>query len=236
MKKTLIYVSLLLLALVSYACAENSGPKIFRGEDPTTWEEDIAAFEAEDAKGENPANPVVFVGSSSIRLWSSLVEDMAPAPIVQRGFGGAKFNDVVYYAERLVNVHKPSAVVLFVGTNDISSSGAKSPDVLLASYKRFVEKVRLYQNQLPIYYIAITPSNLRWEFWSIAQKTNQLIANYAMQDEYLYVIDTSSALMGSDGKPDTRNYRSDGLHLSEKGYAIWTSLIKPYILPYAVVE
>lgn len=236
-KKALLFISLSLLALVGSACGNyNIELEKFKSEDPRVWEEDIAEFEKEDEKGKNPANPVVFVGSSSIRFWDSLIEDMAPIPVVQRGFGGAKFNDVVYYADRLVSVHKPSAVVLFVGTNDISSSGTKSPEVLLASYKKFVEIVRLQQSHLPIYYIAITQSNLRWEHWAIAQKTNQLIINYTKQDENLYVIDTSSALMGADGKPDATNYRLDRLHLNEKGYAKWTNLIKPYIFPYAEAE
>ena len=237
MKKILLLTGVFLLALVGTACGNyNIELEKFKSEDPRVWDEDIAVFEKEDAKGKNPTSPVVFVGSSSIRFWDSLVEDMAPIPVVQRGFGGAKFNDVVYYAERLVSVHKPSAVVLFVGTNDISSSGTKPPEVLLASYKQFVEKVRQKQSHLPIYYIAITQSNMRWEFWSIAQKTNQLIVDYAMQDENLYVIDTSSALMGADGKPDANNYRLDRLHLNEKGYSKWTNLIKPYILQYAAVK
>jgi lysophospholipase L1-like esterase len=202
-------------------------------DDPLVWAEVVAAFEERDARGENPRDPVVFVGSSSIRLWDTLAADMAPVPVVQRGFGGAKLNDVVYYAERLVSVHRPSAVVIFAGTNDISPGASKSPETLLASYREFVAKVRAEQADLPIYFIAITPSQLRWEVWPVAQRTNELIRAYSQRDDNLHVIDTGAALLGEDGTPDPDNYMIDRLHLSEQGYAIWTRLIRPHVLAYA---
>ena len=233
MKKSLLVASFLLVVLAWPASRLYYEWSKSASEDPLVWERDIAAFEVEDSKSNNSANPVVFVGSSSIRFWDSLVEDMAPIPVLQRGFGGAKLNDVVHYAERLVNVHKPSAVVIFAGSNDIHPGSSKSPEVLLDSYQQFVEKVRLEQSNLPIYYIAITPSNLRLEVWPIAQKTNKLISDYSAKDKNLYVIETGEALIGNNGKPNPKNYRFDQLHLSDKGYAIWARLVKPYLLPYA---
>lgn len=232
MKKVLLVVSILILVSAWPAAKLYSEWSKFDNDDPIAWEEDIVAFELEDAKGHNPESPVVFVGSSSIRFWGSLIEDMSPIPVVQRGFGGAKLNDVVHYADRLVSVHKPSAVVIFAGTNDILPGNSKSPEVLLASYQQFVENVRLGQNDLPIYYIAITPSASRWEAWSIAQATNKLVADYSAQDDSLYVIDTSEALMDSNGMPDSKFYKFDKLHLSDEGYEVWTRLIKPLLLPY----
>lgn len=236
MKKLLIVLAVLVLVLAWPVTLLFDEWHKFKSDDPTVWEDAIVAFELEDRKGNNPENPVVFVGSSSIRLWDSLVQDMAPVPVLQRGFGGAKFNDVVYYAERLVDVHKPAAVVVFVGTNDIQPGNAKSPDVLLASYQQFVKTVRQQQPELPIYYIAITPSQLRWEVWSIAQQTNRLISEFAAQDDNLYVIDTGQALLGSNQEPDPEFYRFDQLHLSEAGYKVWTRLIKPFVLPYAPAD
>jgi len=145
---------------------------------------------------------VIFVGSSSIRLWDTLVEDMAPIPVIQHGFGGAKLNDLVYYAERLVNAYQPRAVVVFAGSNDIDPAASKSPQVLLASYQEFVRRIRREQPALPVFYIGITPSPLRWSVWPIAQETNQLIQAWSEADPNLHFIDTSGALLGSDGEPD----------------------------------
>lgn len=199
-------------------------------EDPLVWEADIAALEASSAGLYPPGTPVVFVGSSSIRLWNTLHMDMQPIPVVQHGFGGAKLNDVVHFADRLVTQLQPKAVVIFAGTNDIDPRASKAPAVLLASYQAFVEKVTRNDAQLPIYFINITPSPLRWEVWPMAQETNALIAQYSAEHDNLHVIDTAPLLLGADGTPDADNYVFDGLHLSERGYAHWTQVIRERLL------
>jgi len=195
-------------------------------EDPLVWEDDIASLEASSAGLYPPGTPVVFVGSSSIRLWSSLHMDMQPIPLVQHGFGGAKLNDVVHYADRLVTNVGPRAVVIFAGTNDIDPRAHKSPEVLLASYQAFVERVTRNNPELPIFFIHITPSPLRWSVWPIAQQANALIAQYSAQHNNLHTIDTAPLLLGANGEPDKKNYRADGLHLSKQGYALWTQVIR----------
>lgn len=197
-----------------------------RSEDPLVWEEAIVALEAKTRGKYDPGQGVVFVGSSSIRLWDSLADDMSPMPVIQHGFGGAKLNDVVHYAERLVNAYQPRAVVVFAGTNDIEPAASKSPEVLLASYQAFVGTVRGSQPDLPIFYIGITPSPRRWAVWPIAQSTNRLIEAWSAADPNLHFIDTSDALLASNGEPDEDNYLFDGLHLSKRGYRIWREIIR----------
>ncbi len=71
---------------------------------------------------------------------------------------------------------------------------------------------------------------MRWEVWDVALKTNELISTWSDSQQKLYVIDTGAALLNKSGEPDEENYVFDGLHLSERGYGIWTSLIKPPLL------
>ncbi len=196
-----------------------------RSEDPRVWEEAIAVLESNTRGMYGPGEGVVFIGSSSIRLWDTLEEDMSPIPIIQHGFGGAKLNDIVYYAERLVNTYRPRAVVVFAGTNDIDPAASKAPEVLLGSYQAFVQKIRVDQPGLPIFYIGITPSPLRWTVWPIAVQTNQLIEEWCATDPNLHFIDTSGALMGGNGELDRENYIFDGLHLSKRGYGVWREII-----------
>ena len=199
-------------------------------EDPLVWEEDIAAFEEAAIEFPPPDNAILFVGSSSIRLWDTLARDMAPIPVIQRGFGGAKINDVVHYARRLVTAWQPLAVLVFVGTNDITPEAAKPPQQLLQSYRQLVEILRSDNANLPIYFIALTPSPLRWEVWPQAKAANALIAGYSRETPGLFYIDTGPALLGEGGEPDPENYVFDGLHLSERGYRVWTSIIRPRLL------
>lgn len=195
-------------------------------EDPLVWEDAIAALEASTKGSQPPGEAVIFVGSSSIRFWITLHEDMAPLPVIQHGFGGAKLNDVVHYADRLIVNYQPRAVVVFAGTNDIDPRASKTPEALLASYKSLIHRITESDRQLPVYFIGITPSVLRWEVWPIAQEANRLIRAWIDTQDNLHFIDTGEALLGKNGAPNAENYVFDGLHLSEKGYAIWASIIR----------
>jgi lysophospholipase L1-like esterase len=199
-------------------------------EDPLVWEDDVAALEEKTHAEPASRGAVVFIGSSSIRLWPDLAGDMAPLPVVQHGFGGAKLADVAHYAERLVNAFEPRAVVVFAGSNDIHPGAAKSPEVLLETWRVFVERVRADLPEVPIYFIGITPSPMRWEVWPQVQATNRLIREYGATDPTLFYIETGPALLGEDGRPDPANYRFDRLHLSARGYAIWTEIIRRHLL------
>jgi GDSL-like Lipase/Acylhydrolase family len=201
-----------------------------RSEDPTVWEEAVTELESNSRGLFGPGQGVVFIGSSSIRLWGTLAQDMAPIGVLQHGFGGAKLNDIVYYAQRLVNAWQPRAVVVFAGTNDIDPQASKTPQALLASYKKFVAAVRADQPDVPIYYIGITPSPLRWTVWPVARSTNALIENLSESDPNLHYIETSAGLMGSNGEPDPDNYRLDGLHLTAQGYGVWREIIRKRLL------
>ncbi|MEM8562580.1 MAG: GDSL-type esterase/lipase family protein [Pseudomonadota bacterium] len=230
---TILFVLLVPIAWGAYF-AYRETTKAF-SEDPLVWEDTIREFELQGERYSEPENAVVFVGSSSIRFWSTLKEDMYPIPVIQRGFGGAKLRDVAHYAKRLVNVHDPSAIVVFAGTNDIHPGYAKSPETLMQTYREFVGTVRRDLPTVPIYFIAITPSITRWEVWDIAQDTNALIQAYSATDETLHVIDTTEVLLGADGLPDEKNYKIDGLHLSEQGYKVWARVIREHLKEYATL-
>jgi len=220
---------LVVLALSWPAYQIYEGLQKARSEDPLVWEDDIAALEESTRDLYAPGQAVVFIGSSSIRFWDTLAEDMAPIPVIQHGFGGAKLNDVVVYAPRLVNAYQPRAVVVFAGTNDINPEAHKAPEALLASYQEFVRIVRGDQPDVPILFVGITPSIQRWEVWHVAQRANALIRQWGEGQSGLHFIDTSKDLLSADGEPDSDNYIWDGLHLSDEGYAIWAGVIKPWL-------
>ncbi|NOK57747.1 MAG: hypothetical protein GFH27_549287n51 [Chloroflexi bacterium AL-W] len=199
-------------------------------DDPTVWESAIVDFEAMDREISPPQDAVVFVGSSSIRNWETLAEDMAPLPVIQRGFGGAKIDDIVYYVDRIVTVYKPRAVVLFAGSNDlIGYTNDKTPEEILASYVTFASIVHTTLPETHIYYIAISPTGRRWEQWPDIQRTNRLIYEYTLLDPRLSFIDTTTVLLNENDLPNDDFFWSDQLHLSAAGYAAWTSVIRPIL-------
>ena len=198
--------------------------------DPNAWEASIRSFEAQDRRQLPPPDVIVFTGSSSFTLWSTMEHDLAPLPILNRGFGGARMLDVAYYAERIVLPYCPRAVVLFAGTNDIAPPKPATAQQVYEGYLEFVRCVHSKLSEIPIYYVAITPSPSRWEYWPIVQEANRLILQHTQSDPHLHFIDLTDHLLGSDGKPDRSLYRFDRLHPNQKGYAKCTAVIKPVLI------
>jgi lysophospholipase L1-like esterase len=200
-------------------------------EDPTYWEKAIARMEARYG-GDYPQDVVVFLGSSSIRFWGTLVDDLAPIPVVNHGFGGSKIKDATHYLDRLVFPFSPRAVVLFSGTNDINEikGSTKTGEQVYEGFVEFVQAIRETDSALPIYYISISPTKARWAVWKEANLANKLIAEYAATQENVAFIDTTGAFLGPDGTPHRGLFKLDGLHPNKRGYRVWTSIIKPVLM------
>jgi lysophospholipase L1-like esterase len=196
---------------------------------PNAWEASIRSFEAQDRRQSPPADVIVFTGSSSFTLWSTMEQDLAPLPVLNRGFGGARMPDVLRYARRIVLPYRPRAVVLFAGTNDIAPPKPATAQQVYEGYLEFIQLVRSKFPEIPIYFVAITPSLLRWELWPVVQEANGLILQHTQSDPCLRFIDLTDHLLGTDGKPDRSLYRFDKLHPNQKGYAKWTAVIKPVL-------
>lgn len=197
--------------------------------DPNAWDAAIAAFEARDQSTPPPAGAVVFTGSSSITFWSTLERDMAPLTVINRGFGGSKIGEVAHYAGRIVAPYHPWAVVLFAGTNDIAPPRPATAQAVFEGYGRFIEQVRAALPETHIYYVGITPTLARWALWPTARAANQLIQAHTATDPRLHYIDLTDQFLGSDGRPDRRLFRFDGLHPNARGYMRWTAVIKPIL-------
>ena len=197
--------------------------------DPDAWDTSINKFEAQDQLHPPVKNAIVFVGSSSFTFWSTLEQDMAPLPVINRGFGGARLPDVLHNTERIVLPYHPRAVVLFAGTNDISGSKPASARQIYDGYLDFVQRVRTTLPETIIYFVAITPTPARWKYWPIAAEANRLIQKHTQNDPNLRFIDLTDQLLGANGKPDRSLYRADRLHPNSKGYTKWAAVIKPQL-------
>ncbi len=197
---------------------------------PEPWKHSIRKFERLDALNHPEPGCVVFTGSSSFTLWSSLERDMAPLRVVNRGFGGALIDDVVRYADRIVLPYFPSAVVVFAGTNDIAGKQPASPGYIEERFAALVNTIHLKLPNTRIFYVAITPSRARWNLWPVASEANHRIMKKVEADERLGFIDLGPQLLGDDGLPNSLFYRLDRLHPSKQGYALWTKQIRSVLL------
>jgi lysophospholipase L1-like esterase len=210
------------LAGVNPACpaADKAGPE--------RWAPQIAAFEAEDAKSPPAPGGVLFVGSSSIRLWD-LKQSFPDAAAINRGFGGSQVADVLYYVDRIVLKYKPRLVVLYAGDNDIA--GGKSAEQVVADYRQLVAAIHAKLPRTRILFLAIKPSLRRWALVSEMRKANRQIRRIASDEELLGFVDIDAPMLGDDGRPRPELFRDDGLHLNERGYQVWARVLRPLLEP-----
>lgn len=199
------------------------------GANPSKWAPQIEEFLAIDDTTPMPKGGVVFVGSSSIRLWKTLTADMQPMPVLNRGFGGSRLFDSIYYSDDLISKHEPSLVVVFSGTNDISGNKPKSAEQVCSLFRQLVRRLRWRDHKLTICNIAITPTMAREEHIPLVHEANQLIRMECEADPLLEFVDPSVDLVDADGKPDLKWFRADQLHLNRRGYAVWTRNIRPLV-------
>jgi lysophospholipase L1-like esterase len=193
------------------------------------YEPEIRTFEASDKLSPPRHGQVLFIGSSSIRKWSTLTADMQPLPVLNRGFGGSKTADALAVFDRIVRPYEPAVIVYYCGDNDLGKDNTNS-QAAAEGFLAFHRRAAAIWPDIRVFYIAIKPSIARWSNWSAMKRANNIVRRYCESTRGLTYIDVVPPMLGADGSPDPSLFREDGLHMTEKGYAIWTDLIRSKLL------
>jgi len=197
-------------------------------DNPTRWEPAISAFEADDKANPPAPGGVLFLGSSSIRMWD-LKASFPELPALNRGFGGSEIADSIHYFDRVVLPYKPATIVFYAGDNDIARG--KTAEEVAADFKTFAEKVWAAFPETRIFFIGIKPSTARWNLYPEMKKANEAVRAFSAEESRLTFIDVEPAMLGEDGTPRKEYLLEDGLHMTEAGYRIWTDLVKAAQIP-----
>lgn len=191
---------------------------------PQQWANELRAFAQQDSSNPPPKNPILFYGSSSIRKWETLKADFAGQPVLNRGFGGSRFPDALYFFDKLVVAYQPRQVVLYEGDNDIGSGA--TPQEVFQSFLAFEKLMQQKLPNVPLVFLAIKPSPSRWALYPKVQEANHLIKNYIEQHpKRLRFVDTATPLLGPNGRPRPQFYVSDSLHMTPAGYTVWKAVV-----------
>jgi lysophospholipase L1-like esterase len=192
------------------------------------WASAIAAFSAADQTAQPATGGVLFVGSSSIRLWSRLPQDFSHVPVViNRGFGGSTMADCDHLVKDLVLKYRPSQVLVYAGDNDLAAG--RTPAEVLESFKSFVRHVRSELPDTRIDYISIKPSPLRAALVPRMREANALVAAYSATVANTGYIDVFTPMTDAEGAPRPELYGPDRLHMNEAGYALWRKVIEVHV-------
>jgi len=192
------------------------------------WVSSFAAFEKADKEKAPPPGGILFVGSSSIRLWDGLETQFDALPVVvKRGFGGSRMEDCKAYLGRLVVPYKPRMVLVYAGDNDLAEG--RTPEQVRQSFADFVRGVHARLPDTRIAYISIKPSPAREALMNKIRQANTLIKDYVASNKELQFIDVFTPMLDVNGSPRKELFREDALHLNTSGYALWRSVISSYI-------
>ena len=216
-------VSALMLAVLTCGLAE---PRAAGAEPP--WHAAIEAFAAADRVDPPAPGGIVFVGSSSIRLWPDLEGAFAPLPVVGRGFGGSTLDDVLRNVDRIVLPYRPSVVVVYAGENDLSA-GTAAPETVVCRLRALMERIRMAWPQTQVLFLSLKPSPARLSLWPAMAQANRGAARLAAADPWLTFIDVATPLLDAAGVPRDALFQPDRLHLSPAGYALWVEHLRPVL-------
>ena len=193
--------------------------------DPERFAEAIETFAVWDSKNSFPEDAILFVGSSSVRLWPTAAA-FPGKPIINRGFGGSEISDVIHFYKQIIWPYMPTKIFLYAGDNDIGHG--KTADQVFEDYKELVELLRTDLPDSELIFISIKPSKQRWDWWPTMVEANRMVREYANEHASLGYADLATPLLDEDGLPKDV-YVEDGLHLNDQGYDLWREALAPYL-------
>ena len=195
------------------------------------FEGEIRAFEFRDRTLGRTERPLLFVGSSSVRLWQELPVTLLGTSTLNRGFGGSQMSDLLFFFSRVVTVYQPRLIFVYEGDNDLASG--KTVETVVEDYRKFLAACRSHLPGIPVVILAVKPSPLRHSLLGQQRELNRTLRGLTSKEAGVDFIDTFEPLLDSNGNPDPQFYLQDHLHLNSQGYRLWLNLVEDYLRQFS---
>lgn len=192
------------------------------GEEPSAthrFEPEVLKFEALDRRTPPPPRPILFVGSSSIRLWTNLPSSYQGKTVLNRGFGGSTCRDLLRYFNRIVLPYGPSVMVVYEGDNDLADG--RSPAEIVQDLGILLDRALTELRETSVVLLTVKPSPSRRHLMEAQVEFNSRLRRMAQSRKGVFVADVASPLLDPQGQPDPRFFAPDRLHLNAAGYEAW---------------
>ncbi|MBO6535893.1 MAG: hypothetical protein JJ966_06685 [Balneolaceae bacterium] len=213
---------LLLLPILLYSTAVN-------GQDPTRFASEIAIIAEREFEKSTTEPTVVFTGSSSIRMWGNLESSFPSYQVLNNGFGGSEFSDLMHYREELIYRFRPDMVFIYEGDNDVNSG--KPTEEILEDAILLLSDIQATLPDAQLFLIAAKPSIARWHLKDEYERLNKALLELTETADFkdITFIDIWSPMLDDSGEVLDDIFISDNLHMNEKGYSIWETVIGEYL-------
>jgi|GEM_PF-345477 len=206
--------------------AQEHSPQDVNRESAKRWEETIAQFRRYDEQNGFPSEAVLFVGSSSIAGWPTQTS-FPEFSVINRGFGGSIYSDILHYAESVIFPYHPRVIVFYSGDND--PFWGKTAEEIADDVKRLVDQVHQRLPQTHLVVMATKISQARIDRAEHYTAFNAMLQTLAASNERVHYFDSASLLLDKEGRPDLRYFVEDQLHLNAEGYRRWSDHLRPLL-------
>lgn len=193
------------------------------------FDDEIRAFKHQDSISFPKKDGILFIGSSSIRLWADLEQRFAGKPIIKRGVGGSTIEQLVdYYTPYILFPYRPHKIFIYAGENDIAAG--KTAKFVADEFAKLWEMVHARLPKTEVYYMSVKPSPSRAKYYAEVYKANSLIKAYLKNKPKSHYVDLVPAIYKpGTTQPDSSLFKADYLHLNPKGYDKWEKVLKPLV-------
>lgn len=196
-------------------------------QDPNRFKSQVEELVQKEHQFEPGKKLVLFTGSSSVRMWKDVAEYFPEYNVMNNGFGGSHFSDLIYYYEELILKYKPDYLFIYEGDNDIA--GDKKPGKILKEAKLLVDRIQQDLPETKAVLISPKPSVARWHLRKNYQKLNRKLERLANKTDNLEYADVWNAMLDENGQVFTDVFLDDNLHMNKKGYDIWGKVIEEFL-------
>ncbi|MBL6445135.1 hypothetical protein JMN32_02370 [Fulvivirga sp. 29W222] len=194
------------------------------------WEPEFRKFDEQDKLNPPPKEgTIIFTGSSSIRMWKDVASVLDNDNVINRGFGGSEFVDIIENFDRVLARYSPAQVVIYSGDNDITHG--KTAVQVYGDFCTVYGMIKARFPETKVSVISIKPCPARWNKAREIEMANEMIKKYAETKSNLTFVDIYDSMLTSEGKPKPELYLEDGIHMTDAGYEIWRRAITPILTP-----
>ncbi len=190
------------------------------------YDKDMQAFAGQDRQQPPKQGGILFVGSSTIRIWK-LEENFPGLNALNRGFGGSRYSDAVSHFQQVIVPYHPATVVIYDGDNDIA--GGRSPEWVFADFEALMRRIRFSLPETRVIVLSIKPCPARWKLWDKMKQMNAMVGEYTRKQEKMLLLDMTAEMLDADGNPRPELFQKDGLHLNAQGYGTYSARLKPLL-------
>jgi lysophospholipase L1-like esterase len=200
---------------------------ILNAQDPNRFSNQIEDLVKKEHHLDPGKKLLLFTGSSSIRMWNDIQDYFPDYNVINNGFGGSHFSDLIFYYNQLIIPHKTDILFIYEGDNDIASK--KEPGDILKEVKFLVSKIQRDLPATKVILISPKPSIARWDIRKDYEKLNKKLKRLARKTDNLAFADVWTPMLDEKGVVLQDVFLADNLHMNKKGYDIWAKVLTGFL-------